>query len=607
MLRLTRQVAVVKSKKDIGIGGSGRRPTSGGVVIVVDGRKEWTEKILDQSRQEIHVKHQYGPSHSISSSSMSSRKRFGEDGMKMMFSSLSTFEQEQRTSSRKDCSTKLYNHHHHQPMYGSGLVSTTTTMGRFRTSNNTLNGMYTPAGSNQLLCNAGPFNHQSRTVSSWLPEVVQNFSIWGGTGPVLKMLHYDGVVPYWACFALMNTMLRVALIPLVLYSAHTSSRFAKVAPELQFIITLFQNDLKKMRSEGKTLFEQRYLFLQNLQTVRNIYKLHNINPLSVFLSPFLQIPFFYYVAVDLRKIVNGADPALAQELCESSFYWVPDLTDPDPWYGLPIAAGAMLYFNVEVAIGKRSLSGPTAAKSDFAGLLKDIFQTLAVFMPCFASQSPAGLQIYLVSSFTFTLFQSAALRNDTVRTFVGLPSLGTPPTEPKYAKEFMEFKRLEQKAKEIRGDGPVLGRNVLAVGFETSFPGTDRPSTIEGSGIKPVDPAPVPSTALSKHSTLSMEQASAAWGGNFIHGVSAPMEQLEAQMADYLKEEQAKIVAKEEHAKKDNDDDDEQAEAEAAMEAANRGAILAPKKKKIDTGTTTTIDSKQFKKKRQKSQTKRKR
>eukprot|EP00934_Nitzschia_sp_Nitz4_P006749 Nitzschia sp. Nitz4//scaffold76_size158648//114844//116370//NITZ4_002561-RA/size158648-processed-gene-0.269-mRNA-1//-1//CDS//3329557890//6739//frame0 len=413
---------------------------------------------------------------------------------------------------------------------------------------------------------------QARSIS-WLPEAFQSVSIWGGTGVALKAIHMDGTIPYWACFGLMSTALRAALVPLVIYSARTSARFAKVAPELQFIVTLFQSDLKKMRAEGKSLLEQRNLFLQNLQTVQTIYKLHSINPLVVFLSPLLQIPFFYYVAVDLRKIVNGQDPELAQELTESEFWWIKDLTDPDPWYGLPMAAGAMLYMNVEVAVGRRSLSGPTASKSDFALWLKDAFQTLAVLMPCMASQSPAGLQIYLLSSFTWTLFQGGALRNDTFRGWIGLPSMSAPPTEPQYAKEFMEFKKLEQEAKEIRGDGPVLGRNVLAVGFETSFPGTDRPSTIEGSGMPPEEEWEEPIGTNAKP-TLNVEKATAAWGGQFIHGISAPMSQLEAQFADELKQERAKEIA------------NQSMEAEqggflaqgsdAAMEAANRGVQLAP-------------------------------
>lgn len=395
---------------------------------------------------------------------------------------------------------------------------------------------------------------------------------------MLKTIHMDGTVPYWACFAIISGLLRTALIPLVIYSAHMSGRFAKVAPEVQFIITLFQNDLKKMQAEGKSLYERRFLFMQNLQTVRTIYKLHNINPMTVFLSPLMQIPFFYYVATDLRKIVNGADPALAQELTESSFYWVPDLTDPDPWYGLPIAAGVMLYTNVEVAIGKRSLSGPTAAKSDFAGLLKDAFQTLAVFMPCFVSQSPGGIQIYLVSSFTFTLFQGGALRSDVFRNVLGLPAMGSPPTEPKYAKEFMEFKKMEQKAREIRGDGPVLGRNILAVGFETSFPGTNRPSTIKGSGIPPLDTTHLTTNAVKEKPKLEFAPNTMLGGGRFIHGISASQEQLEAQMADALKEQEStggvdKPKGSEFQAYLTD------SKGEEAMEAANHGVVLAPNEK----------------------------
>jgi len=449
-------------------------------------------------------------------------------------------------------------------------------------SNHHLCGIYR----NQLVGNG-----QYRSIS-WLPEAIQNFSIWGGTGVALKTFHYDGVVPYWACFALMSTTLRIALVPLVVHSAKTAARFAKVAPELQFIITLFQNDLKKMRAEGKPMIEKRRLFLQNLQTVRSVYKLHNINPLLVFVSPLLQIPFFYYVAVDLRKIVNGQDPELAQQLTEASFLYLTDLTDPDAWFGLPIAAGAMLYLNVEVAVGRRSLSGPTAAKSDFAGLLKDLFQTLAVFMPCLASQSPAGLQIYLLSSFTWTLFQGAALRNESIRGFIGLPSMTAPPSEAKYAKEFMEFKKLEQKAREIRGDGPVLGRNVLAAGFETSFPGTNRPSTIEISGQPVSEMLETPqesqlSAIPTKKPNLDISQAMTAWGGQYIHGISAPMAELETRLEEQRKEQLVKDVAdkkeqdQRQYLEKVNDD---------MMEAANKGVIIVPK----DDDRTLTSTNKQL-------------
>lgn len=89
----------------------------------------------------------------------------------------------------------------------------------------------------------------------------------------------------------------------------------------------------------------------------------------------MQLPVFWYFSVDLRKIINGADPELAQKLTEGGFLWVPDLTEPDPWYGLPILGGVLLYMNVEVALGKRILSGETTSKANVAKNLKDFFQS----------------------------------------------------------------------------------------------------------------------------------------------------------------------------------------------------------------------------------------
>lgn len=356
-----------------------------------------------------------------------------------------------------------------------------------------------------------PSRRQSNRMISFLPE-----ALWGASGFILKTLHTDGVVPYWACFALISVSVRVALFPLVLYGAQTASRFAKVLPEVQFLLSLFQNDMKKMRHEKRPLVQRMMLMRTNMSTLGGIYKLHKINPFSVFLSPLLQLPIFWYVSVDLRKIVNGLDPILAQQLVDSSIAWVPDLTEPDPWFGLPVVAGLVMYWNMEVALGRHSLTGPAASKSDMGVLLKDLFQSFAVFMPCFTCHLPSGVQIYLVTSFLFTLGQSTALRTESFRLMVGLPSMLAPPPEPKYAKEFIELKKLEQQAREIRGDGPVLGKGVLANDLTVSFPGQNRKSTIQ------VLSAPSLNILEDKRPTMSVQTQAKATGGPFIHGISLP-------------------------------------------------------------------------------------
>ena len=408
---------------------------------------------------------------------------------------------------------------------------------------------------------------------------------------MLKVFHDSLHLEYWSCFAAMNVLVRVGLFPLVIYGAKTSSRFAKVVPEVQFILTLLNNDLKKLREQKAGWQARAVLMITNLKTVGGIYKLHKINPFSVFLSPLLQLPIFMYVSVDLRKILNGLDPMLAQQLVDSSIAWIPDLTEPDPWFGLPIMAGLVMYANIEVAVGKRSLSGPTAAKSDTAVLMKDIFQSCAVFMPCFTAQLPAGVQIYLVTSFLWTLGQSAALRTEAFRQLVGLPSLLAPPPEASYAKEFIELKKLEQKARELRGDGPVLGVGVLARGYQASFAGTRRTSTIQGSDLSQVVRETIlPETVQPKVPEIQLMVP-------FIHGISAPPSQLIEQKREEERMKELRTTTFTAQPASDREympqiDDD-------VMEKANRGEL--PSKiqfveRDIKPATSSAVSLKRFKK-----------
>lgn len=366
---------------------------------------------------------------------------------------------------------------------------------------------------------------RARHMSTWtdilpsVPEFAQHWTVWGGSGIILKTIHHDGAVPYWACMAITNILVRSSLIPLVIQSAHTSSRFAKVAPEVQFLLTIFQRDMKGLRERSESPVTQFLVMKATWQTLSALYKVHKIHPFAVFRSPLMQLPVFWYFSIDLRKIINGADPGLAQSLTEGGLLWVTDLTEPDPWYGLPILGGLLLYANVEVALGKNILSGEATSKANVAVTLKDFFQSeclsqaglcswvfsdslissceltsgcyplfslsstgLAVFMPCFMAHQPAGVQIYLATSFVFTMLQSAALRNDNIRAIIGLPKKDAQPKEGAVTKEFVGIKKFEEKAREARGEGELLGEHgVLQPGWEITVPGTFRPSTIAGS------------------------------------------------------------------------------------------------------------------------------
>jgi len=328
-------------------------------------------------------------------------------------------------------------------------------------------------------------DQQSRS-ASWLPEVVQNVKLWGGSGFLLSNLHDTVGLPYGVAFASLAVGVRILLFPVVVNGAHAAARFAKVLPEIQFLLGLYQNDRKELVKKGASWAEKTILLQTNLKTLSGLYKLHKIHPLAVFASPVLQLPFFWYLATDLRKIVNGLDPMLAQRLVDAQDGgWIPDWTEPDPWYALPVAAGLALYGNVEVATGRRSLmTGGTGSgdQPEPGILLKDIFQSFAVFMPCFTCQLPAGVQVYIVTSFCLTAVQSAALRNAGFRETVGLPPLVTSPGANRglYAEEFVRLKQMEQRAANLRPPNtPILGKHgILADKWTVSFAGRHRESSI---------------------------------------------------------------------------------------------------------------------------------
>ncbi len=443
--------------------------------------------------------------------------------------------------------------------------------------------------------NRKPQLQQRRHIVSWLPEALQSFTIWGGSGTILKSLHTTCDIPYWACFAMMSIGVRTLLSPLVLYAAHNATRFAKIAPDVQFQLALFQKDVRHYRANQATTRQLFQLMRINLQTLGATYKINKFNPLTVFLSPVLQIPIFWYISVDMRKIVNGLDPLLAQSLVESPVGWITDLTEADPWYGLPVVAGVMLYGNMEVALGKRNMAGEATAKADTAVLLKDLFQSLAVFMPCFTAQLPAGVQIYIVTSFCYTLVQSIALRTESFRQLVGLPSILTKPAPGRFTSEMMALKLLEQKARELRGDGPLLGTGVLSHGWEVSFAGKYRPTTITGSrsnnntdhvetGSTPLIPFRIQaakSTVPQHIDTLVANNANvlpSTISGPYIHGISAPLWQIQQQQ--YRPEKDNSVMTAPGNATattttltKDDADDREYMirHTDDVMEQANRG------------------------------------
>ncbi len=124
--------------------------------------------------------------------------------------------------------------------------------------------------------------------SSWMPAA-GSITIWGGCGWLITTLHMGGTIPYWVCMSLSSLLVRTCLLPLVVQGVHTQVKFASIAPDIQFLLTLFQQDRQMMKMDKRTQTNpaemsllKRQHFQASWRNLRYIYKSNNVHPLDIF-------------------------------------------------------------------------------------------------------------------------------------------------------------------------------------------------------------------------------------------------------------------------------------------------------------------------------------
>ena len=101
-------------------------------------------------------------------------------------------------------------------------------------------------------------NHQLSPISSPSYESSSLEFLWGGSGLAMSAMHGVGV-PYWGTCALLAFSVRTALLPIAIHGASAAADLAKVSPEVQFLVSMYQRDVVKLRD----IFN-RLLFLENV-------------------------------------------------------------------------------------------------------------------------------------------------------------------------------------------------------------------------------------------------------------------------------------------------------------------------------------------------------
>lgn len=195
--------------------------------------------------------------------------------------------------------------------------------------------------------------------------------------PLLWVLRQiEGLVHNWALAIVLLTCL-VKLV--LLYPSHRSmvsmKAMGKLKPQL--------DALKEKCGDDKQRFQMEMMAL---------YKRHNINPVGGCLPILLQMPIYFALYSMLGNAV---------ELYHVRLWWIPDMTTADPYFVMPLAAGALMYLQT-----KLSPAPPDPQQKAMVVMMPVIFTVFSIFLP-------AGLTLYIVTNTVLGMVQQVVVNRST--------------------------------------------------------------------------------------------------------------------------------------------------------------------------------------------------
>jgi YidC/Oxa1 family membrane protein insertase len=197
-----------------------------------------------------------------------------------------------------------------------------------------------------------------------------DFGIFGILGkPLFLLLHviYDFIPNWGIAIIILTIILRIVLFPLNHKSLKAMKKMADLAPEIQKLQKKYKDDPQKLQQEMMKLYAE-----------------HGANPMSGCLPILAQIPIF----IALYNVLM-----VAVELKNVPFLWVPDLSQHDPFYILPILMGVSM-------IAQQWIT-PSSDKNQ-----KFIMYAMAGIFTFLFMNFPAGLVLYWLTNNILGLIQS---------------------------------------------------------------------------------------------------------------------------------------------------------------------------------------------------------
>lgn len=181
-------------------------------------------------------------------------------------------------------------------------------------------------------------------------------------------------ISYYAIAIIVMTLLvSLITIPVTISTQKQAEQSQKIKPKM--------DEIKKKYGYDPQIMQQK---------MQELYKEENVNP---GLSSCLIMIFQLLVLFALFRVMNNTSQYVFPEGIEGlrkDFFWVPDLTNPDPlWFGLPLLT-SISQFLVTLFSMK---TNPQMSEGPMSGMNKSMLFMPLIFFLTFV-RLPAGLPLY---------------------------------------------------------------------------------------------------------------------------------------------------------------------------------------------------------------------
>ncbi|TMW51200.1 hypothetical protein DOY81_003736 [Sarcophaga bullata] len=282
----------------------------------------------------------------------------------------------------------------------------------------------------------------------------------------LVEIHDFTGLPWWASIIFTTFLFRTTVtLPLTIYQHKITARIEKISLEMPAIIEELKKEaamamrkFKWSEKQTKIVYQRSIRKQWNKLIVRD-----NCHPAKTFIVLWGQIPLWIFQSMALRNLVTMMpDPTtiqaqiVATELTIGGFGWIPNLTQVDSSYILPVTLGV-----INLAIIEMQSMLRTRPSTRFQNIVTNVFRGLSLFMVPVACSVPSALTVYWVASSSYGLMQNLLLASPQVKRAFGIPKTQSELNNP--------YEHLWSKMKQRVGmDDKLAIENVKIVGKSIS-------------------------------------------------------------------------------------------------------------------------------------------